>query len=293
MGTETLMGARLPLVAMLVAAEVAIVGFAIYSFGFHGNTVFAAGGFHRMNYTAPTIAPLAVGSSPRIAIDDPSDRVYITASSDRSVHVVDRTEVRGLLWGTPNISPLKVERTADGISITRSGSSSMVAMGYSDERIDVQVPSDAILAIARCGGADIAGVTGGITARSVDGSILLADAGGAVDLRDDDGRIEARRVTSNIFAAHTDSGRIILDTVVSPKIEVSTNDGRIVATLAPSTDVTVAARTNDGRIYREGSRVGGGDTDSQSQTFSVGSGSGSMSLVTNDGNISIFTNGAK
>ncbi len=290
------MGARLPLIAMLVAAEVAIVGFAIYSFGFHRNPIFAAGGgFHRMNYTAPAIAPLAVGSSPRIAIDDSSDRIYITASNDRFVHVIDDTVARGSFWGSGRIEPLRVARTSDGVSIVRAGSPGGIVSFdfFSTRHIEVQVPSDAVLAIASCSGAEISGVDGGVTAHSVDGSLLIADVRGTVDLKDDDGRIEARRITGDSFSAHTNDGRIILDTVVAPKIDVSTNDGRIVATLAPNSNATVEARTNDGRIYREGTRIGGHDTDSQSQTFKVGTGNDTIALVTNDGNISIFTNGAK
>jgi hypothetical protein len=287
-------GSRVPVVAMLGAAMIVIVGVAIYAVGGGGN-VFASGdGFHKMSYVAPKVAPLEVGGAPRIAIDDPSDRVIVTASNDRFVHVVDRTQVDGMLWGTPRVSPLEVKRTSDGVSITRAANGSFVSFGYqsSTERIEVQVPADSALAVTSCGGAEISGVQGGVTAVSVDGSILLADLRGTVNVRDVDGRIEARRVTGDTFAAHSNDGRIILDGVAAANVDVSTNDGRIIATFPSNTSATVTARTNDGNILRDGSRLNHGDGDAASQNFTLGSGAGKIALATDDGTISIFTNGA-
>jgi hypothetical protein len=289
------MGSRIPLVGMLVAIEVVIAGFAIYTLTGH-RTVFAGtgGGFHSMNYTAPAVAPVAVGNAPKITIDDPSDRVIVTVSSDRFVHIVDRTQVSGMLWGTPRIAPLHVDRTADGVAIQRGQNGDFMSFGYqsSEERIEVQVPSDAILAIAQCGGAEITGVQGGVTAHSVDGSILLADLRGTIDVRDDSGRIEARRITGDTFSARSSDGRIILDGVVAPKIDVNTLDGRIIATFPASTDATITARTDDGNINRDGTRLNHGDGDVAVQSITLGSGAGKVALATNSGTISIFTNGA-
>jgi len=290
------MSPRMPLVAMLVAIEIVIAGVAIYTLTGH-RTIFAGtggGGFHSMDYTAPPVAPVAVGNAPTIAIDDPSDRVIVTASNDRFVHVVDRTHVSGMLWGAPRIAPLHVERTADGVSITRAENGDFMSIGFesSTERIEVQVPSDAVIAIARCGGAEISGTHGGVTAHSVDGSILLADLRGSVDVRDDDGRIEARRLTGDTFSARSSDGRIVLDGVVAPRIDAKTLDGRIIATFPSNTDATVSARTDDGYIRRDGTRLDHGDGDAAEQTFTLGSGSGKVALATNDGTISIFTNGA-
>jgi hypothetical protein len=292
------MGSRMPLVAMLVAVEIAIVGIAVYALTGH-HTIFASGtpgfdGFRQVNYTAPSFAPLAVGSGPTIAIDDPSDRVIVTASNDRFVHVVDRTQVRGNFWGSPHIAPLRFDRNANGVTISRAEDSEFVGFGFESvtRRIEVQVPSDAALAIARCGGAEVSGVTGGVTAHSVDGSILLADLHGAVDVRDDDGRIEARRIVGDTFSARSNDGRIILDGVVSPKIDVNTLDGRIIATFPSDSDATIMARTNDGNIIRDGTLLNHGDGDAASQTLTLGSGSAKVAMATDDGTITIFTNGA-
>lgn len=286
---------RMPLVAMLLAIEVLIAGVAIYTLTGH-RTIFAGsgGGFHSMDYTAPPVAPVAVGNAPTIAIDDPSDRVIVTVSNDRFVHVVDRTQVNGMLWGTPRIAPLHVDRTANGVSITRAENGDFMSIGFqsSTERIEVQVPSDAVLAIARCGGAEITGTQGGVTAHSVDGSILLADLRGTIDVRDDDGRIEARRITGDSFSARSSDGRIILDGVVAPKVDVNTLDGRIIATFPANTDATITARTDDGNIRRDGTQLNHGDGDVAVQSITLGSGAGKVALATNDGTISIFTNGA-
>jgi len=290
------MGSRLPLVGMLIAIEVVIAGFAIYTLTGH-RTIFAGtggGGFHSMNYTAPPVAPVAVGNAPTIAIDDPSDRVIVTVSNDRFVHVVDRTRMSGMFWGMPQVAPLHVSRTADGVSIVRGAENMFISLGDdgSTRRIEVQVPSDAVLSIAQCGGAEITGTQGGVTAHSVDGSILLADLRGTVDVRDDDGRIEARRITGDSFGARSSDGRIILDGVIAPKIDVNTLDGRIIATFPANTDATITARTDDGNIRRDGTQLNHGDGDVAVQTITLGSGAGRVALATNDGTIYISTNGA-
>lgn len=287
------MGNRTPILAMLIAMEVAIVGIALYSFSNVGRgSIFAAGmAPHRVDYDGAPVAPVAVGAAPVITVDDATDRIYVTPSSDRFVHVVDHRSIHGMIWGATKMAPLKVERTADGVSISRATTGSVIGE-TSGQRLDVQVPSDAVLAFTQVGGAEIRGIEGGVTAHSVDGSILLTDVGGAVDVRDDDGRIEATRLTGPTFRAHSADGRILLEGVAASKIDASTDDGRIVATLPAGTDAVVTAHTDDGHIVRDGARISDGDGDGADQSFTLGSGKGSIALSTDDGNITIFTNGA-
>lgn len=295
LGADHLMGSnRIPVLGMLIAMEIAIVGIALYAFSGVGHgDIFAAGpGLHRIDYDGAPVAPIAVGNAPRITLDDATDRIYVTVSSDRFVHIVDRRSIHGMIWGASQMAPLKVVRTADGVAISRATSGDVIGV-TSGQRLDIQVPADAVLAFEQCGGAEIAGVQGGVTAHSVDGSILLSDVGGPVDVRDDDGRIEAKRLTGPTFTARSSDGRIILDGVAASKIDATTSDGRIIATLPTGTDAVVVARTDDGSILRDGTKLNAGDGDANEQTFTLGSGAGRIALATNDGTISIFTNGAQ
>ncbi len=290
-------GNRVPLIAMLVAIEVVIVGVAVYMFSGHGGTIFAGGnGFHSVDVKAPgAIAPIAVGNSPRIVVDDSDDRVYVTVSNDRQVHVIDEHSYHGTIFGQSHVEPLKVERTSGGVSISRaSGSGSSWSIGNLNEtnRIDVQVPADSVLAFNSCMGADITGVQGGVTAHAAGGSIQLNNVAGPIDLRDDDEFIAAHNVSGDTFNAHATEGRIELDGVTSTKIIASSNEGRIIAAIPAGTNAVVTARTADGHIVHDGTRVSrDDDSDVSTQTFTLGSGSGSISLTTDDGNITISTNG--
>ena len=89
---------RASVVGMLIAAEILIVGMAIFALGRSG-TSFAAG-LHHVAFTPSAIAPVAAGSEPRVVIDDRSSRVRVAVSNENRVQVRDLTSIRGAVYST-------------------------------------------------------------------------------------------------------------------------------------------------------------------------------------------------
>src|SRR5215469_12171090 len=109
---------RVTIVAMLLAAEIAIVGMAIYVIGGRG-TSFAAG-LRSADFSAAPIAPLAAGTAPHVVVDDPHSRVIVGTSADELVHVRDLTSIHGAVFSSGPYPHLTVARTADGVRIARA-----------------------------------------------------------------------------------------------------------------------------------------------------------------------------
>jgi hypothetical protein len=304
---------RASIVAMLIAAEILVVGMAIYSVG-RGGATFASG-MHHADFTPVTFAPLAAGAAPRVVIDDTRSRVHVTVSNDGLVHVRDMTEMHGAIFSNNTYPQLHVARTSDGVRIERP-SAEMVSVdifGFSNERIDVAVPAGAHVDIARCSGADVAGVGGGVSVQSQDGHITLADLTGAVEAHSDDGYVEATNVRGDRLAMESMDGHLAMHDVTVGSLVATTQDGRIEASglslvgerpaatvhtddgpvrlnLAPNANLSIDASTSNGRIVVDGSSLTHGD--SAQRTIRLGAGSGRVSVGTSDGSIHIFTNGA-
>ena len=300
---------RATVVAMLIAAEVAIVGMAIFAIG-HGGTSFAAG-LHSTDFTAAPIAPLAAGATPHVVIDDPHSRVVVGTSGDQLVHVRDLTRIRGGIFSSGPYPRLTASRTPDGVRIARAdgGRVSFDIFGMSVQRIEVDVPPSARLEIARCEGADVNGLANGVSVHSIDGHVTLSDLRGTVDARSDDGYISATNVRGDRLAMESMDGHLSLDNVTVASLIGTTRDGHIEAgdlsvandatlqtadggvrvRFAPGADVTVDASTRDGKITVDGFSS---DNSSAQRTIRLGAGTGRIKLATDDGSIHITTNGA-
>lgn len=312
MGTEALVS-RASIVAMLIAAEVVVAGMALYVIGGHGRTF--ANGMHHVDFSARGLTPITVGATPHVVIDDAHSRIDVGTAADGRVHVRDLTEMHGAVFSSTPYPQLHVTRTGDGVRIERPavGSLSNDMFGFSREAIEVLVPPASHLEIARCSGADITGITGGVSVRSQDGHIKLADVQGTVDAQSDDGYLDARNVRADRLAMTTSDGHLTLQDVTAASLVATTHDGRIEGTglalvgtqaqatlhtddgsitlgLAPDADLTIDASTGDGRIVVDGTRV---DHDGSSgHTLRLGSGAGKMTVGSGDGSIHILTNGA-
>jgi DUF4097 and DUF4098 domain-containing protein YvlB len=189
----------------------------------------------------------------------------------------------------------------------------VVAVSF-ERRIEVEVPRGAHLAVARCSGAHVTGLTGDVAVTSQDGRITLTDVTANVDAKSNDGSIYATRVRGDSISLQSADGRIVLDNVTTSSLDAQTKDGRIEASglaiaggaqravlhtadgsirvsLAAGSDLTVAASTGDGHIEVDG-HTNSGDGDPSQRTIRVGSGAGSMQLTSGDGSIHILTNGA-
>jgi hypothetical protein len=304
---------RASVVAMLIAAEVLIVGMAVYAVS-HGGTTFASG-MHHVDFTPAAQAPVAAGDTPHVVIDDAPSRVVVTASNDGLVHVRDLTEMRGAIFSSTAYPQLHVTRTSDGVRIERPAAEhlSIDVFGYSDERIDVELPRGSRVEIARCSGADVSGVIGGVSVQSQDGHITLADLQGSVDAHSSEGYVEATNVRGDRLAVDSTDGHLSLQNVAVESLAATTNDGRIVADgldlvgahpdatlhtddgsirlrLPPNADVSINASTGDGSIVVDGVSQEGDD--SAQRTIRLGAGTAKMTVGTSDGSIHIYTNGA-
>jgi hypothetical protein len=304
---------RASVVAMLIAAEVLIVGMAVYSVG-GGGTRFASG-MHHVDFAPVAQTPVAAGAAPHVVIDDAKSRVAVTISNDGLVHVRDLTELHGAVFSSGSYPQLHVSRTSDGVRIERPGSGhlSIDIFGFSNERIAVEVPAGARVEIARCSGADVSGVTGGVSVRSQDGHVTLADLQGSVDAHSSDGYVEATNVRGDRLAMDSDDGHLSLQNVAVGSLAATTHDGRITAEglnlvgaspsatmhtddgsirlhLPPSADVSIDASTGNGSIVVDGVSQAG--SDSAQRTIRLGAGTAKMTVGTSDGSIHIYTNGA-
>ena len=300
---------RVSVVAMLVAAEVLVVGMAVYAVG-RGGTSFAAG-MHQTNFTAAAVAPVAAGAAPHVVIDDADSRVGIGVSNDELVHVRDLTQIGGAIFSSGNYPQLKVSRTSDGVRIERPHAEhrSIDIFGFSTQAIEVEVPQGARVEIARCAGADVAGVNGGVSVHSVDGHVTLTDLQGVVDGRSDDGYLKATNVRGDRLTLESSDGHLALENVAVSSLLASTRDGRIEADglsvtsdatlqtddgpirvrLAPNANLAIDASTRDGSIVVDGTSL---DRDDAAQrTIRLGAGTGRMTLATSDGSIHLLTNG--
>jgi hypothetical protein len=299
---------RASVVGMLIAAEVLIAGMALYAVG-RGGTTFAAG-MHHVDFTAAPIAPVAAGATPRVVIDDASSRVHVGVSNDESVHVRDLTEMHGGVYSSGSYPQLRVTRTADGIRIERPSTRLSIAIfGFSTQSVQVDVPSGSHIEIAGCAGADVFGVTGGVSVHSRDGHVTLTDLQGTVDARSDDGYLSATNVRGDRLGMESMDGHISLKNVAVASLLAQTRDGRIEAEalsvtgdatlqtddgsirlgLSPNANLAIDASTRDGRIVVDGTSLD--HDDAAQRTIRLGAASGSMKVATSDGSIHILTNG--
>jgi hypothetical protein len=300
---------RASIVGMLVAAEVLVIGTAIYVVG-HSHSTFAAG-MHGSSFSAASFAPVSAGSAPHVVIDDAVSRVGVAPSSDDLVHVRDLTEIHGAIFSNASYPRLTVTRTPDGVRIARlhTNGFSLDIFGLSTQAIRVEVPRNARVEIARCAGADVSGIAGDVSVRSLDGHVTLTDLQGSADARSDDGSLDATNVRGDRLVLDALDGHVALENVavgsllastrdgdiktsalsVTGNATLSSDDGTIRLALAPNANLTIDATTRDGSISVDGNSIDGDD--STQRTIRLGPGAGQMKLETADGSIHIDTHG--
>jgi len=286
---------RTLVIAVLVAAEVAILGLAAFSIrgGISGNLV-AGGG--AANFVAKTFAPIAAGKAPRVTIDDPNSGVTIGVSDDGLVHVKDDTSFSGVTLRSPRDYPqLTVTQDFNGVHISRpayhEGWSMFIGFSNSRQHFEVQVPAAAAVIVDACDNAEVSDLQNGATIKALDGRIELTRVQGAIVAHTDDGHIRADDVASSSLDLSSDDGWIEMRNFTAAaggKYDVMTHDGHIKVALAPASDVTVDASTNDGSLRVDGVRQRS-DDDRKQQTIRVGNGASAMRVHSDDGSVTITT----
>lgn len=286
---------RTSVIAVLVAAEAAILGLAAYSIrGAVPGDVFAGGG-NGSAFVAKTFAPIAAGATPRVTIDDPNSGVTIGVSDDGLVHVKDDTFFSGVTLRGPRDYPqLTVTQDVSGVHISRpvhhEGWSMFIGFSNSRQHFEVQVPANASVSVDECANAEVSDLKNGATIKALDGRIELTHVQGAIVAHTDDGHILAEDVTSPSLNLSSNDGWIELRNFTAAadgKYDLTTSDGHIVVALARGSDVTVDASTNDGSLRVDGVRHRGDD--GAQQTVRVGNGASAMRVHSDDGSITITT----
>jgi DUF4097 and DUF4098 domain-containing protein YvlB len=274
---------RVSVVAMLVAAELLIVGMGVYALG--GGPAAFAGSLHHAGFAAVPIEPLAAGEAPKVAIDDAGSRVSVGVSNDGLVHVRDLTQMRGAIFSSSSYPQLRVTRTADGVRIERSAQQhfSVELFGFSTEAIQVDVPSASHVQIARCSGAAVNGITGGVNVQSQDGHVNLSDLRGTVDASSDDGYLTATNVRGDRLAMESNDGHLTLADVAVGSLVARTHDGRIEAN-----NLTIAGARPDATLHSDDGPLRVAGTFGPNGSYEVSTGDGSVNLrVPQDSDLAI------
>jgi hypothetical protein len=307
-------------IAMLVAAEIVILGLVAYSIrgAFSGSPFAGVGGGTGADFVPKTFAPIAAGSTPRVTIDDPDSGVTIGVSQDGLVHVKDDTSFSGWMFHTRGYPQLTVTQDSNGVHISRPAHDEIWGIGFSNshQHFEVQVPANATVSVDECDNAEVSGLKNGATIKALDGRIELTNVAGTIVAHSDDGHIAADDVTSpsldlssndgwievkNFTAAgsapfvqlRSDDGHIAASGLfpAGGKYDVATSDGHINVAFAHGSDVTIDASTNDGSLHVDGVRQrSDDDSDGVRQSIRVGSGSSAMRVHSDDGSITITTN---
>ena len=273
---------RVSVVAMLVAAELLIVGMAVYALG--GGPATFAGSMHHADFAAAPVEPLAAGETPQVAIDDAASRVSVGVSNDGLVHVRDLTQMRGAIFSTSSYPQLRVTRTADGVRIERSARRhfSVELFDFSAEAIQVDVPSGSHVQIARCSGADVNGITGGVNVQSQDGHVNLSDLRGTVDASSD-GYLTATNVRGDRLAMESSDGHLTLADVSVGSLVARTHEGRIEAN-----NLTIAGARPDATLHSDDGPLRVAGTFGPNGSYEVSTDDGSVNLrVPQDSDLAI------
>jgi hypothetical protein len=273
---------RVSVVAMLLAAEVWIAGMAVYALG--GGVTFA-GSVHHADFAAAPVEPIAAGESPAVAIDDAASRVSVGVSNDGLVHVRDLTQMRGAIFSSSSYPQLRVTRTGDGVRIERRAAHhfSVEVFGFSTEAIQVDVPSGSHVQIARCSGADVDGITGGVNVRSQDGHVTLSRLRGTVDAGSDDGYLTATNVQGDRLAMESNDGHLTLADVSVGSLVARTHEGRIEAN-----NLTIAGARPDATLHSDDGPLRVAGTFAPNGSYEVSTDDGSVNLrVAQDSDLAI------
>ena len=290
---------RTSVVAMLVAAELVIVGVGIYSLGFGYHPAFTMSTEGSSAFVPRQVQAVDAGLTPRVTIDDANSGIHVSVSNDGLVHVTDKTSFNGSWFGMNGAGypQLQVTHDASGVRITRANYDNDWFSGMSIQRVDVQVPSGAQLAITNAGLVDITGLNGGtISAHCDDGHIEVRNlTTPSLALSSDDGHIDATNLTltgaSPWLKIATGDGHITASGLfpAGGTYDIASNDGSVRLALDRGSNVTVNASTDDGDLRVNDSH---NDTDNPSDTLRIGNGAAAMRVHSDDGSVAIITNGA-
>ena len=317
-----MLAGRAGLLAGLVMAEALILGAMVYAAGGLGGAHLGMMHLQRVEQsTMPhTLPAIDAGTQPAIVVDDPSSRVIITAASDGRVHVTDDWHIQGFVWGKQReLPPLKEERTADGLSVTRSRyAGGFASFGFEQEHTLIAAPPDARITVKEASGIELSGNRGSVNMHSQDGHIDVTDTRAPIDIRSDDGSLHLTNVETDRLTATTADGRIVAKNVsvsgTHPSATLHSDngsvhfsgtlapdgtytmdsaDGRIEVSLASADGIRISTRTQDGHIDVNNVRLHGSDDGAGAIILNPAADRGALELASQNGNITLIAPGAQ
>ncbi|HYW55284.1 MAG TPA: DUF4097 family beta strand repeat-containing protein [Dongiaceae bacterium] len=302
---------RSTVLGALVVVELAIVGMGAKAIAGGGSGPPQAGpGFALRDFGSSAATPLdrtfLTGPAPRIVVDAHDVAVVVDGTGGPAVRVTETVRKAGYVAG--DIPAIVAQQTPDGVRITATGSTDVIAIGKLTHEVRISAPVGAHVEITSAGHVDAGGLRSKLIAHLAEGAFVIHDHRGDVDVSTGGGSIRMVDVQGSEIAASTRDGRVYLTRIGADRIHASsasgrivgadvravdgvltTRDGRIILSFADNSDATVDAHTGDGKV-----RVTGFDatqSDGGHSIVRLGSGRGRFEVSTDDGSITI-THGA-
>ena len=286
---------------MLVAAEIVIVGMALFAIG-HGRASLAAG-MHHVDFSAASIAPLAAGADSarrhrRCRLARARRRLRRLARPRSRSHGDARRRL--LQYDAIRNCTSPARRTASASNERACPISRSVSSASARRLSKLTYRAGARLEIARCSGADVDGISGGVSVHSVDGHVTLSRSAGQRrrakrrrlpqsnerPWRSARDAVERRSPLARERRGHIALGNDARRAHRSRRLERHPRrepyrppTGPMLVSLSPNADLTIDASTRDGHISVDGNSSSS-DDDSAQRTVRLGAGTGRMTLNT-------------
>jgi hypothetical protein len=287
---------RSSVIGALVVAEVAIIalmGVAITggsdsapTWTFHfgradGGAGLAEGGAHRIFRT---------GSHPHVIVDIGYADLTLVAGNRSQVDVsVSKDERFGVFRARAVIAARQ-----DGESV-RIDTPHGRHWGVGDDRmVTAVVPPETQIDVVDAGNVRVNGLRGATTVKSVgNGSIAVEDYDApALRVESSGGNVSLLRVAAPRLDVTSDDGRVVGTALRVRDGSIDSGDGNMTLGFASGTDALITAQTADGTIDISGADAAGGSASDRSsrdgasaRTVKIGSGNGRLELRAGDGNI--------
>jgi hypothetical protein len=290
------MTARTTLIAVLVVIELAIIGGAVSAirgdntpwFSQNASAQPATGGSITEGGTHQVFS---VGGRPTLTVDiGYADLTILTGAAGKVDVSVSNSTDFGPMRST---APISAHQSGDAIRIKKPEDTGW-SMG-DNRMVTVIVPPETQVSVLSGGDISASGLRAAASFDSVgNGSIAVDDFNGPTLDISSSGRISMHSVITPRLDASSSDGRIQGSALQVRDGHIKSDDGRVTLSFAAGTNTTVDAATDDGTVNVSGftaatstSSSKSDDGDASSGTVRIGDGNGRLDVRSSDGNIEI------
>jgi hypothetical protein len=289
------MDMRGTIIAAIVVADFAIVGFAVaavrgvevpLSFTPRYETQVPFDG--RLSEDGPHQI-FAVGAHPSLTVDIGYADLTIRASKSAVDASVSASTTHGIFNAS---APIVARRDGDAITIATAPRQRWST--GDDRMVTVLVPPQTAVTVLRAGDIKASGLRAEASFKSVgEGSIAIEDYDGPTLSAVSEGRISLHEIVASRLDAKSSDDRIE-GSALQVRDGTIESDDRLTLGFAPATNTLITAEASDGKISVSGfaaaastdsARKSGDDDDSSSRTVRLGNGRGNLDVRSSDGNI--------